>query len=554
MDGVVQAMSKLNGVDPKSVPANMMQPAEMAVLMYGAKVPEEIATAVVKELELYKDAFGVDNFNRRAKAFMEKCKGKHPPHEPAGAAESKSEKDDEYEVTEGGPVASDQHVSDGEDDEQSGIPPKVTIEDLEHSHFEKLDTVDGLLRPGSLASGMASIASGLSEELRTVGRSINDHNQCAYRLLEDIFTNSKIPILLELAEDFKRIPENEFTTTPLEKFLGLEHCKPRLLMHHMMNGVLRGVERHQVVGKLTKTLLSITADPKEPYPVGTVADKINELFLALDQMGAPPTQQFLASAFIMAFKNGTKPNKFFASLALKIAAHLKTLMKASKDPRGDPGVFPNLVRWTRDNDKVLGYVPKEEKKEKKASKDGGGGGDLSEVSNYTGTWDASKTICWTCGGEGHRAAVCPKPEGKGKGKGKGGKGGGKGNKGRGKGSDKHDQSDQANSASQVVTGATKKKQKKPASTAAAAAAAEESDECDESDASDESDESCDMSGMVMAYGDDEPAEVTIYKEVSAYRKMLRTFKLKNGKPRYSKTSIDTKVQRYSEEMYATGTI
>ena len=62
-----------------------------------------------------------------------------------------------------------------------------------------------------------------------------------------------------------------------------------------------------------------------------------------------------------------------------------------------------------------------------------------------------------------------------------------------------------------------------------------------------------MSGMGVA-DDDDDIDVAIYKELAAYRKMLRTFKLKNGKPRYSKTSIDTKVQRYSKEMYATGTI
>ena len=44
--------------------------------------------------------------------------------------------------------------------------------------------------------------------------------------------------------------------------------------------------------------------------------------------------------------------------------------------------------------------------------------------------------------------------------------------------------------------------------------------------------------------------VKIYKEVAAFRKTLRTLKLKNGKPRYSKASIEDKAQRYSEKLYA----
>ena len=123
----------------------------------------------------------------------------------------------------------------------------------------------------------------------------------------------------------------------------------------------------------------------------------------------------------------------------------------------------------------------------------------------------------------------------------GGKGGGKGDKGNGK----SDPSGKANSASEASTVTKKKKAVKKKVTYAHAAA-------DDSDESDDSDGSYNMSGMGMA-DDDDDIDVAIYKELAAYRKMLRTFKLKNGKPRYSKTSIDTKVQRYSEEMYATGT-
>ena len=46
----------------------------------------------------------------------------------------------------------------------------------------------------------------------------------------------------------------------------------------------------------------------------------------------------------------------------------------------------------------------------------------------------------------------------------------------------------------------------------------------------------------------------IYKEVAAFQKTLRTLKLKNGKPRFSKASIETKAQRYSEKLYAKGAI
>ena len=122
----------------------------------------------------------------------------------------------------------------------------------------------------------------------------------------------------------------------------------------------------------------------------------------------------------------------------------------------------------------------------------------------------------------------------------GGKGGGKGDKGSSKGPGKSDPSGKANSASEASTVTKKKKAVKKKVTYAHAAA-------------DDSDESYNMSGIGVA-DDDDDIDVAIYKELAAYRKMLRTFKLKNGKPRYSKTSIDTKVQRYSEEMYATGTI
>ena len=70
-------MSKINGIDPKSVPANMIQPAEMAVLLYGVQVPEKIAIAVAKEPQPYKDAFG-DSFTRRVDSFIKVCKEKPP--------------------------------------------------------------------------------------------------------------------------------------------------------------------------------------------------------------------------------------------------------------------------------------------------------------------------------------------------------------------------------------------------------------------------------------------------------------------------------------------
>ena len=56
------------------------------------------------------------------------------------------------------------------------------------------------------------------------------------------------------------------------------------------------------------------------------------------------------------------------------------------------------------------------------------------------------------------------------------------------------------------------------------------------------------------YSEKQYAAWAIYKEVAAFQKTLRHLELESGKPRYSKASIETMAQRYSEELYATGAI
>ena len=121
VNGVAQALSKVNGLDPVMISCQITIPAELAMFSFGFKVPEEISDEVVKSLEKYKDAPG-GNFDLQTRAYIDMCGKKFTPEHPAkvatdesaGVGESKSgsnddedEDDDDVEV-EGCPVASDE--------------------------------------------------------------------------------------------------------------------------------------------------------------------------------------------------------------------------------------------------------------------------------------------------------------------------------------------------------------------------------------------------------------------------------------------------------------
>ena len=178
-NGVAQAFSSINGLDPDIIPCQIMAPAELAIFSYGFKVPEELSVEVVNTLEKYKESLG-DNFDFKTKAYIEKC-GKKPTPEPAGVGESKPDPDpgsngdedeDDNREAEGGPVASDEQVSDYAPSE-----PASERQFPEYSIFETPTyTGDGYLLPGSLANGASAINMNLSLEIRRLVKPMNYHN------------------------------------------------------------------------------------------------------------------------------------------------------------------------------------------------------------------------------------------------------------------------------------------------------------------------------------------------------------------------------------------